>query len=110
LRRRLRLTKNFEYIKVYKAGRRLSSPFFTMYIKSNNLEVTRFGISVSKKVGNSVARNLIKRRVKEIFKSKLELIKKGYDIVIAARIPAKNADYWALDRDITSLLKRGRLM
>ena len=106
----LRLTKNFEFKKVYEARRRWSSPFFTMYVKNNQLDRTRLGISISKKVGKSVVRNKIKRRIKEIFRKSLAEIKKGYDVVITVKPQAADADFKTMESEIKSLLKRGNLL
>ncbi|WP_422446247.1 ribonuclease P protein component [Thermoanaerobacterium sp. DL9XJH110] len=105
----LRLTKNFEFINVYKAGRRSSGPLFTMYIKKNKPDCTRLGVSISKKVGKSVVRNRIKRRIKEAFRTNLKYIKKGYDVVISVKPEAVAADYGEIEREIRNLLKRGNL-
>ncbi|HHX22731.1 MAG: ribonuclease P protein component [Tepidanaerobacteraceae bacterium] len=105
----LRLTKNLEFKNVYKAGRRWTSPFFTMYIKKNNLNHSRLGVSVSKKVGKSVIRNKIKRRLKEIFRLNLDNIKTGWDIVLSVKPAAISLDYYEIDREVKSLFKRGRI-
>lgn len=109
MKKSLRLTKNFEFVRVYKTGRRQTSPFFTMYIKKNNLDHTRLGVSVSKKVGKSVVRNKIKRRIREIVRTNYDNIKKGYDIVFSVKPEAAKLDFKAIDREIKSLLKRGRI-
>ena len=104
-----RLTKNFEFKKVYEARRRWSSPFFTMYVKKNQLDKTRLGVSISKKVGKSVLRNKIKRRIKEIFRNNMEKIKKGYDVVISVKPEAANADFKSMENQLKLLLKRGHI-
>ena len=105
----LRLTKNLEFKRVYRAGRRWSSFFFTMYIKKNNLNHSRLGVSVSKKVGKSVVRNRTKRRVKEAFRKNLNFIKIGYDVVISAKPPASEADFTKIERELINLFKRGHI-
>jgi len=109
LNKSLRLTKNLEFIRVYKTGRRLTSPFFTMYIKKNDLKVTRLGVSISKKVGKSVVRNKIKRRIKEIIRTNYDHIKQGYDIVVSVRPQAVQLDFKGIVREIKGLMKRGRI-
>jgi len=109
LKKSLRLTKNFEFIKVYKTGRRLSSLFFTMYIKKNELNFSRLGVSVSKKVGKSVVRNKIKRRIKEIVRLNYDYIKQGYDIVVSAKPSSVQLDFKAMEKELIGLMKRGRI-
>lgn len=110
MNRHLRLTKNFEYIKVYQAGRRWSSPFFNMYIKKNSIGLTRLGVSVSKRIGNSVVRNRVKRRLKEAFKKNIGKVKKGYDVVVSAKVPIRDADFWDIERELKILFKRGHIL
>jgi len=109
LKKSLRLTKNLEFINVYKSGRRFTSPFFTMYTKKNELGYSRLGVSVSKKVGNSVVRNRIKRRIKEIFRINYDFIKDGWDIVFSVKPPTAKLDYSSMEKEIITLLKRGRI-
>lgn len=104
-----RLTKNFEFKKVYEARRRWSGPFFTMYIKKNDLNRSRLGVSVSKKVGKSVIRNKIKRRLKEIFRKNMGKIKTGYDIVISVKPQAAEEDFKTIENEMILLLKRGHI-
>ncbi|MCR4430274.1 MAG: ribonuclease P protein component [Tepidanaerobacteraceae bacterium] len=107
LERRSRLTKNFEFKNVYRAGRRFSCPYFNIYIKKNNLEATRLGVSISRKIGKSVVRNRIKRRIKEAFRRNMNSIKKGFDIVISVKKEMIQLDYESIKREMKNILKRG---
>lgn len=109
MKKSLRLTKNLEYKRVYRSGRRWSSPFFTMYIKKNHLGHSRLGVSVSKKVGKSVVRNKVKRRVKEAFRKNIGNISKGNDIVISAKPPVVNLNFDRIEQELKSLFRRGRI-
>lgn len=109
MKKSLRLTKNLEFKNVYRSGRRWTSPFFTMYIKKNDLGCSRLGVSVSKKVGNSVVRNKIKRRIKEIVRTNYDFIKSGWDIIFSVRPLSVNLDYATMEKEIKTLLKRGRI-
>jgi ribonuclease P protein component len=80
-----------------------------MYVKKNNLERTRLGVSISKKVGKSVVRNRLKRRIKEIFRQSMGNIKKGYDVVISVKPEMANIEYEQIKKEIKSILKRGRI-
>ncbi|SHM18495.1 ribonuclease P protein component [Caldanaerovirga acetigignens] len=106
MEKRLRLTKNFEFISVYKKGRRAGCPLFTMYAKENDLGYTRLGVSVSKKIGRSVARNKVKRRIKEAFRTSYDSIKKGFDVVISVKEDVKKADYKEIKGQMIVLLKK----
>jgi ribonuclease P protein component len=109
LKKSLRLTKNLEFKNVYRSGRRWTSPFFTMYIKKNNLGYSRLGVSVSKKVGKSVVRNKIKRRIKEIIRTNYGFIKNGWDIVFSVRPLSVDLEYTNMEKEVKNLLKRGRI-
>lgn len=106
MEKRLRLTKNFEFISVYKKGRRAGCHLFTMYAKENDLEYTRLGVSVSKKIGKSVVRNKVKRRIKEAFRTSYGSIKRGFDVVISVKEDVKNADYKEIKKQMIVLLKK----
>lgn len=82
-----RIRRSTEFKKAYSRGKNYWNRNFTLYIKKNNLNYTRFGIVVTKKLGKAVVRNKIKRRIREINKELLPYIHEGYDIVL---IPKKN--------------------
>ena len=64
-----------------------------MYVMENGLGINRVGISVSKKVGNSVVRHRIKRLIKEAYRLQEEQFHRGLDMVIIARVNAKDITY-----------------
>lgn len=109
MKKALRLTKNLEFINIYKSGRRVSSLFFVMYIKKNDLGYSRLGVSVSKKVGKSVIRNKIKRQIKEIVRQNYDFINSGWDIVFSVKPAAVQLNYAQMEKEIINLLKRGRI-
>ena len=94
------LKKNREFQLVYRNGRSCANKYLVMYTMDNRREGNRLGISVSKKVGNSVVRHRLKRLIKESYRAKEKEFKKGLDIVVIARASAKDAGY----REIRSAL------
>ncbi|WP_409227358.1 ribonuclease P protein component [Gudongella sp. SC589] len=96
-----RLRKNMEFKKVYKARKNFWNRNLILYIRRNGTKETRIGVSITRKVGNAVVRNKLKRRIKELNSRYIENLKSGYDIVI---IPKKNAVDLSF-KDLESALK-----
>ena len=88
------LKKDSDFRKVYKHGKSFANRNLVMYILDNKSDSTRVGISVSKKVGNAINRNKIRRRIKESYRLNIDAnVKYGYDIVFIARV-ASCALWW----------------
>ena len=84
--------KNTEFNNIIKIGKKYSNDIFYIYIVDNSYSYNRYGISVSKKVGNAVTRNLYKRRIKDIIDD-ADIKFKGRDVVIISRPKLKFCDY-----------------
>lgn len=82
-----RLRKNEDFRIVYRKGRSYWNRNIGLYMMKNNLDNSRIGFSITKKIGNSVVRNRTRRRIYEIYRKNFDCIKEGYDIII---IPKKN--------------------
>ena len=81
-----------------------------MYKLENGLDRNRLGISVSKKVGNSVVRHHLARLIRENYRLSEDLYKKGYDMVVVARVSAKDADYYKIGKSMRFLSQKLRLL
>ena len=100
------LKKNKDFQLVYKCGKSYANKYLVMYIKENNTGKNRLGISLSKKVGNSILRHRLTRLIRESYRLQEDRFRCGIDIVVIARIGAKGRTY----KDIESaLLHLGRL-
>lgn len=94
-----------DFDKAFKLKNQIKSKYYYIYISPNNEENYRFGICVSKKIGNAVTRNKIKRRIKDIIdKSKLQFLNKDYIIVLKKSV--KDAQYLELKEDLISVFKK----
>ena len=91
------LKKNFQFRYVYHKGRSFANRRLVMYIIKNGTAENRLGISVSKKVGNSIVRHHITRLLREIFRLNNSRIKTGLNIIVVARVAAKKSDYKDLE-------------
>lgn len=87
------LKKNKDFQIVYRTGRSYANRFLVMYIRKNDLGRNRLGISVSKKVGNSVVRHHFTRLIRESYRLQEEYFLCGYDIVAVVRVNAKNSSF-----------------
>jgi ribonuclease P protein component len=87
------LKKNADFQNVYKCGKSFANRYLVMYVKENDLSTNRIGISVSKKVGNSVVRHRVKRLILESYRLHEDMFNSGLDMVIIARTTAKDKSY-----------------
>ncbi len=87
MEKKYRLRKNMEFKRVYNGGKSYWNRNLILYVRKNDLQNSRIGITITKKIGNAVVRNRIRRRIKEIIRLKLGNIKSGYDLIL---IPKKN--------------------
>jgi ribonuclease P protein component len=106
--RKERLTKTNEFAAVYQHGDSQVNRFLVMRSIPNGLDITRFGFIASKRVGNAVARNRVKRLLRESLRH--TPVEPGRDIVLIARSPACAADYHSLRAAAHQLLRRARLL
>ena len=99
------LKNSLEFGNVYKRGTSYANKYLVMYIVDNGLEINRVGISVSKKVGNSVVRHRITRLIREAYRLNMKDLKKGLDIVVVARVNSKGHNYWDIESAFLHLSK-----
>ena len=100
------LKKNKEFQEVYQQGKSYANKYLVMYVKKNGFEKNRIGISVSKKVGNSVVRHRITRLVRESYRLNEEKFTKGFDLAVVSRTAAKGKSYNEME---SALLHLGRM-
>ena len=100
------LKKNKDFQKVYSEKKSYADKYLVMYTMKNNTDQNRLGISVSKKVGNSIVRHRLTRIMRESYRLQEDRFRCGIDIVIIARIGAKGRTYKDIE---SSLLHLGRL-
>lgn len=97
------LKKNRDFQRVYKQGKSYANKYLVMYVLENQTERNRIGISVSKKVGNSVIRHHVTRLIRESYRLHEEMFNSGLDIVIIARASAKEIGYHKIESALMHL-------
>ena len=105
-RRVERVTKRSNYSKIYEQGVWKSSKFFTMIICGNVYGRRRLGITVTKKAGNAVKRNRIKRLIREFFRLNKDLFPENHYIVVMAKKNMPPLTYLETCKELTQLLQR----
>ncbi len=104
------LKRNHDFGEVYRDGRSHGNRLFVMYVLRRDRDHgSRVGISVSRKVGNSVVRHRLKRRIKESFRRNLSEWADGCDYVIVVRKEAKDKDYRQIESALKHLGKHHRV-
>ena len=100
------LKKNSDFKNVYTRGKSYANKYLVMYMLENDQDINRLGISVSKKVGNSVVRHRITRLVRESYRLHENIFNSGLDMVVVARKGASTVKYAEIE---SALLHLGKL-
>ncbi len=104
------LKKNRDFQYVYRNGKSYANKYFIMYVLENHQERNYIGISVSKKVGNSVVRHHLCRIVREIYRLHEHVFNSGLNIVVIARPNAKDVSYKEAESAILHLSKLHKII
>lgn len=111
MRRKLRLRNREDYSRVYRGGRSFANGQFVVYwSKQPSAQPFRVGISASKKIGNAVVRNRMRRLVKEIVRHMEGQIVPYVDFILIVRKPAVTMSYAELERSIKHVLRKAGLL
>ena len=104
------LKKNQDFQSVYRNGKSYANRLLVMYVLENNFDKNRLGISVSKKVGNSVVRHHVTRLVRESYRLQENIFNSGLDIVVVARANAASASFREIESALLHLGKLHKIM
>ena len=100
------LKSNRDFKQVYRSGKTYANKYLVMYVLENGTDKNRLGISVSKKVGNSVVRHRLTRLVRESYRLHENIFNSGLDIVVIARNSAREISYEEME---SAMLHLGKL-
>lgn len=109
MKKRFRIKQTSEIDAVFKTKKRVQSKYFNIFYQPNNLNTFRFAISIGKKYGNAVARNLMKRRLRESIRLN-HIDFRNYDFVIVVKQEAINLDFHQINEQIAKLLLKAKIM
>lgn len=105
-----RLKNPRDFSLVYSQGRPRFGKYVVVSSLPTDLEVSRVGFAVSKKVGNAVTRNKLKRRLRAIMQEVESDLKPGYDLVIGAKRSCVEAEFVQLRTDLFRVLQGSGLL
>lgn len=101
-----RLKKRRQFVRVMDKGQKLVASGLILLYCANETDENRIGFTVTKKVGNAVTRNKVRRRMREIVRLGLPKFKKrGYDLVLIGRKSTFDREFCKLQKDFRYLLK-----
>lgn len=104
------MKKNANFRAVYKSGKSYANTYLIMYVMENNTERNKLGVSVSKKVGNSVIRHRITRLIRESYRLNEEMFNSGLDIIVIARAGAKGRNYLEINSALLHLARMHKIL
>lgn len=107
------LKKDREFQIIYNSGRKSFGYYSLIFFKRNDNNLKRCGFVVSKKTGNAVCRNRLKRLFREYYRNKENVIKDGYDIIFVAKKTAgekfKTLKYQDMEKDLNKVLTSAKM-
>lgn len=106
----IKLNKEFKSL-YYRGGCQVSKRVVLYFRKNkNNKDINRLGLTVSKKIGNAVMRNKVRRRLKEIYRLNEDRLLSGYDIVLVARGTSADSTYEDLEKDMNFIFRKSGIL
>jgi ribonuclease P protein component len=109
MKRKFRLRKSTDFKRVRRLGKSYAHPFVVLIKHPNHEKQSRFGVVAGRSAGNAVQRNRVKRRIREIIRSRIPSIMDGWDIILLARCTTNNVTYAELQSALDELLKRAEI-
>ena len=102
----VRIVRSSDYQAIYKAGWKIHSRRFILFVRTNKLGRSRLGLTVSRKVGGAVIRNRIKRLFREVFRKSYSEIPNQLDIVVNAKSGCAGVSYFELRAEFLDAVQK----
>ena len=106
--KRARLTKRSQFLTLTREGKRVHTSHFIVLTRINDAGETRLGITVTTRVGNAVARNRIKRLVREFYRRHRDRISQAEDIVVIAKMGAEKLTLGEVGNELRPAMIQGQ--
>lgn len=110
MKRKFRLRSNREIGELRRTGRAWANSMLVLIARPNALEHSRFGFSVSRRIGSAVRRNRVRRLLREAARLRFGQLFLGWDLLVIARAPIAGADFWVVDEALADALGRAGLL
>lgn len=104
------LKRNKNFRRVYRVGKSVGTKMLVLVYAKGRIPMVQAGFSVSKKIGNSVVRNRVKRRLRASFSPMIPFVKPGYSLIFIAREPIVNEKFTAIQSAMRYLLRKADLL
>jgi ribonuclease P protein component len=104
------LRKNYEFGRVYQKGQHVATRTLVLHYIQRRHRQLRLGVTASRQVKGSVARNRAKRLLREAYRLHEHELKTGYDLILVGRVTEPPASYWDVEADFLRACRRAGLL
>lgn len=105
-----RLKKNSQFSYIYKHGQTKHSPILSLSFVKTKYQPFKVGFTVSKKIGKSVVRSKVKRRLREAFRLIFNQVNENYNYIFIARPGIEKVSFQEIQQTIMLLLEKANLI
>lgn len=110
MRRQLRLRRRGDFARLRQVGQSVHHTWFVLSRTANQLEHNRYGVIVSKRVGNAVRRNRLRRQLREVLRLLHPSLCQGFDIVLIARTSLVGQSFQAIFQAVHTSFQHSGLL